>query len=87
MCFKTGEYLFSGDTIFPGGPGRTMGPQEFKQIEKSIDEKIWVLPDDTLIYPGHGAPTILKKEKEEYAIFSSITHDPELYGDVTWLNS
>lgn len=87
MCFKIGEYLLSGDTIFPGGPGRTTAPSEFKQIEKSINEKIFLLPDDTLIYPGHGGSTVLKKEKKEYAVFSSRTHDPELCGDVTWLNS
>jgi hydroxyacylglutathione hydrolase len=87
MCFKIGEFLLSGDTIFPGGPGRTIGPSEFKQIIKSITEKIFPLPDDTQIYPGHGKPTILKKEKEEYAVFSSRTHDPKLCGDVTWLNS
>ncbi len=87
MCFKIGEYLLAGDTIFPGGPGRTVGPSEFQQIVKSITEKVFLLPDDTQIYPGHGQPMVLKKEKEEYAIFSSRTHDPELCGDVTWLNS
>jgi hydroxyacylglutathione hydrolase len=87
MCFKIGEHLISGDTIFPGGPGRTKGDFEFKQIINSITEKIFPLPDDTLIYPGHGKATVLKKEKEEYAIFSSRTHDPKLCGDVTWLNS
>ena len=87
MCFKIGKYLLAGDTIFPGGPGRTVGPSEFQQIVKSITEKIFLLPDNTQIYPGHGGPTVLKKEKEEYAIFSSRTHDPDLCGDVTWLNS
>ena len=87
MCFKIGEYLLSGDTIFPGGPGRAIGPSEFQRIIKSITEKIFSLPDDTRIYPGHGQPTVLKKEKAEYAVFSSRTHDPRLCGDVTWLNS
>ncbi len=87
MCFKIGEYLLSGDTIFPGGPGRTMGPSEFQRILKSITEKIMVLPDDTKIFPGHGASTVLKKEKQEFATFSSRKHDPGLCGDVTWLGS
>jgi hydroxyacylglutathione hydrolase len=87
MCYKVGEFLISGDTIFPGGPGRTFGSSEFKQIVKSITEKIFPLPDDTLIYPGHGLPTVLQKEKAEYALFSSREHDPKLCGDVTWLNS
>jgi hydroxyacylglutathione hydrolase len=87
MCFKIGEYLITGDTIFPGGPGRTIGPSEFRQIVQSITEKIFPLTDDTRIYPGHGEPSVLKKEKKEYVSFSSRTHDPGLYGDVTWLNS
>ncbi|MFC1902646.1 MBL fold metallo-hydrolase [Chloroflexota bacterium] len=83
LCFKVGQYLISGDTIFPGGPGRTWLPEGFKQIIKSITDKILVLPDETQVYPGHGAPTILKKEKEEFAVFASRPHDPNLYGQVT----
>ena len=71
LCFKTGRYLISGDTIFPGGPGATRSPTALRQIIKSITEKIFVLPDDTQIYPGHGDATVLKKEKDEFAVFSS----------------
>ena len=87
LCFKAGRYLISGDTIFPGGPGATGSPDAFKQIIKSITEKIFVLPDDTQIYPGHGDATVLKKEKDEFAVFSSRTHDPNLCGQVLWLSS
>jgi len=87
LCFKVGKYLISGDTIFPGGAGKTWSPADFKQIVKSITEKIFVLPDDTLIYPGHGESTVLKKEKEEFAVFSSHPHSPHLYGEILWLSS
>jgi len=87
MCFKVGGVLLAGDTIFPGGPGRTVSPDDFRQIVKSITEKIQVLPDETKVYPGHGDSTILKKEKEELAIFSSRLHDSSLCGDVTWLGA
>ncbi len=87
LCFKVGRYLISGDTIFPGGPGKTRSPAGLRQIIKSITEKILVLPDDTPIYPGHGETTVLKKEKDEFAIFSSRPHDPKLCGDVLWLSS
>ena len=87
LCFKAGRYLISGDTIFPGGPGATGSPDAFKQIIKSITEKIFVLPDDTQIYPGHGDATVLKKEKDEFAVFSSRPHDPNLCGSVLWLSS
>jgi glyoxylase-like metal-dependent hydrolase (beta-lactamase superfamily II) len=87
LCFRAGCYLISGDTIFPGGPGKTRSPTDFKQIIKSITEKIFVLPDDTQIYPGHGDFTVLKKGKDEFAVFSSRPHNPDLCGDVLWLSS
>jgi len=86
LCFLTGKYLISGDTIFPGGPGKTDTPDDFKQIVKSISEKVFVLPDDVLVYPGHGDSTVLKKEKEEFAIFSSRPQAPDLCGHVSWLS-
>jgi glyoxylase-like metal-dependent hydrolase (beta-lactamase superfamily II) len=79
--------LISGDTIFPGGPGKTLSSENFRQIVDSITSKIFVLPEDTQIYPGHGHSTILKKEKAEFALFSSRPHDPSLCGDVLWLSS
>jgi glyoxylase-like metal-dependent hydrolase (beta-lactamase superfamily II) len=87
VCFKVGRYLLAGDTIFPGGPGKTRSPADFKQIIQTITERIFVLPDDTLVYPGHGESTILKKEKLEFAAFQSRPHDPNLCGDVVWLSS
>ncbi|MFH1662505.1 MAG: MBL fold metallo-hydrolase [Chloroflexota bacterium] len=87
LCFKVGRYLLSGDTIFPGGPGKTRSPDALRQIIKSITERIFVLPDDTPVYPGHGDSTVLKKEKDELAAFSSRPHNPDLCGDVLWLSS
>jgi glyoxylase-like metal-dependent hydrolase (beta-lactamase superfamily II) len=87
LCFLIGKYLISGDTIFPGGPGKTWSPTDLKLIIESITSKIFVLPDDIAIYPGHGDSTILSKEKEEFSIFSSRSHDPNLFGDVLWLSS
>ncbi|MBM3119416.1 MAG: MBL fold metallo-hydrolase [Chloroflexi bacterium] len=87
VCLLLGKYLISGDTIFPGGPGKTGTPDDFKQIVKSLETKIFVLPDDTAVYPGHGDATVLGKEKKEFAIFVSKPHDPNLCGDVLWLSS
>jgi hydroxyacylglutathione hydrolase len=87
ICFHTGKHLFSGDTLFPGGPGKTWSPGDFGQIMESIKTKLMVLPDDTNIYPGHGETTVLKKEREEIVIFDSHPHKPELCGDVLWLSS
>lgn len=87
LCFLVGKHLFSGDTIFPGGPGKTRSPDDLKLIIDSLSHKIFILPEETRIYPGHGDTTILKKEKEEFEVFSSRSHDPNLFGDVFWLLS
>ncbi len=87
LCFKTGKYLLSGDTIFPGGPGKTWSPADLQQIIESITSKIFVLDDDTQVYPGHGDAAVLKKEKDEFVVFSTRPHHPDLYGDVLWLSS
>jgi glyoxylase-like metal-dependent hydrolase (beta-lactamase superfamily II) len=87
LCFLTGSYLISGDTIFPGGPGKTWSPDDFKKIVESLTNKIFTLPDEIQVYPGHGDAAVLKKEKQEFEAFSSKLHDPGLCGDVVWLSS
>jgi hydroxyacylglutathione hydrolase len=86
LCFLVGKYLLAGDTLFPGGPGHTETPDDFVTILASITQKILNLPDDTVILPGHGDSTTVKKSKEEYAVFEAKTHGA-LYGDVAWLTS
>jgi hydroxyacylglutathione hydrolase len=85
--FKIDKTLIGGDTLFPGGPGRTVTPGRFRQIRRSITERIFTLPDDTTIYPGHGQETTVKKAKEEYTVFTAKPHDPKLHGDIVWLTS
>lgn len=87
LCFLTEKFLISGDTLFPGGPGKTRTPSDLNQIIESITTKLFVLPDETQIFPGHGDSTVLKKEKAEYAVFASRPRDPDLCGDVLWLST
>ena len=87
LCFRYGKYLLAGDTIFPGGPGRTWSPESFRQIVRSITEKILPLPDDTQLYPGHGGAAVLGEERKKIAAFAARPHHPEPYGDVNWLTS
>lgn len=61
------KMLFAGDTIFRGTWGRTDLPtSNFESIIKSISEKIIILPEDTIVYPGHGKSTVIKEEKPIY---------------------
>jgi glyoxylase-like metal-dependent hydrolase (beta-lactamase superfamily II) len=86
-CFLLGKHLFSGDTLFPGGPGRTRSPEGFQQIVDNITKKLLTLPDDTVVYPGHGLDTTIGKSREEYQAFASKPHGADLFGEVTWLGS
>lgn len=83
-CYLTGRILFSGDVLFPGGPGRTQRPPDLQQSIKSITERLYGLPDDTLVLPGHGDDTTIGDSKREYAVFASREHPADLCGDVTW---
>ncbi len=87
ICFRVGGFLIVGDTIFPGGPGHTNSPKEFKEIIESITGKILTLPDGVRIFPGHGDDTTVGKAKAEYKAFNSRSYDPGLCGDVNWLKS
>ncbi|MCL2064543.1 MAG: MBL fold metallo-hydrolase [Candidatus Cloacimonetes bacterium] len=66
IVIYTKPYLFSGDTIFYLEVGRTDLPGgNMKQLIESIKTKIYTLPDDTIILPGHGLSSTVKKEKYE----------------------
>ena len=87
LCFFTDKYLIAGDTLFPGGPGKTQSPDDFRQIIKSITEKLFELPEETQVYPGHGEATTIQEAKKQYEVFSARPHNPKLCGDVEWLSS
>lgn len=56
--------LFSGDTLFPGGPGATkFEGGDFDTIIRSIDDLLFALPDDTIVMPGHGLDTTIGTER------------------------
>lgn len=56
--------LFSGDTLFPGGPGNTATDLgDFDEIITSIDRKLFTLPPETLVLPGHGDDTTIATER------------------------
>lgn len=65
VSLKLDNWLFSGDTLFRQAIGRTDIPlASGEELIKSIKEKILILPNETIVYPGHGSSTTLGQEKE-----------------------
>ena len=69
VCFRVegSPVLFSGDTLFPGGPGATKFPGgDFPTIIRSIADKLFAtLPPETIVMPGHGDDTTIGRERPQ----------------------
>jgi glyoxylase-like metal-dependent hydrolase (beta-lactamase superfamily II) len=64
ICLKHDNILFTGDTLFAGGIGRTDLPGgSYEKLLKSIKDKIMTLDEDITIYPGHGPASTIGDEK------------------------
>lgn len=86
-CFLVGRHLISGDTLFPGGPGHSISGAALQQTITSITQRLYTLPEDTLVLPGHGDNTTIGRSRQEYAVFAGKAHPPDLHGDVLWESS
>lgn len=65
---RTAVQLFTGDCLFPGGPGRTTNPAEFDSLMTGLENEVFgVYGDDTVVYPGHGDDTTLGEERPRLA--------------------
>jgi glyoxylase-like metal-dependent hydrolase (beta-lactamase superfamily II) len=61
-----GTHVFTGDSLFPGGPGRTTSPENFTSLMDDLQQRIFSqLDDDTWVYPGHGSDTTLGAERPQ----------------------
>jgi glyoxylase-like metal-dependent hydrolase (beta-lactamase superfamily II) len=67
LAWRDGDgtvHLFTGDSLFPGGPGRTTNPRDFASLMDDLTARVFdVYPDSTRVYPGHGAATTLGAER------------------------
>ncbi|TAK35578.1 MAG: MBL fold metallo-hydrolase [Chloroflexota bacterium] len=84
VCLLHGQTLIAGDTLFPGGPGKTSDPESFLQIVQSIRERLLPLPDETVVYPGHGVSTTIGAERPQINAFLTRVREKTLCGDVLW---
>ena len=82
---KEHAHIFSGDTLFPGGPGKSASHARLIQMIDSIKTHIFTLEQSTVVLPGHGEFITVGNSKKEYDLFSARPLDPTLYGNVTWL--
>lgn len=65
ICLYGDGFLFTGDTLFHLSIGRSdLGRGDANQLLESIKNKLFVLPEDTIVYPGHGASSTIGFEKE-----------------------
>ncbi len=66
---RPAAHLFTGDSLFPGGPGNTFGnTDDFVSLMDDLEERVFgMLPDDTWVYPGHGSDTTLGAERPHLA--------------------
>ena len=87
ICLLLGDALFTGDTLFPGGPGASRSNLALQEEITSITSRLYPLPAKTLVLPGHGPGTTIGESKHEYEIFKAKKHDPDLHGNVLWLES
>lgn len=68
VSFVLEPVVFSGDTLFPGGPGATRWEySSFGQIMDSVEQHLFTLPEPTIVYPGHGGETTIGTEKPHAA--------------------
>lgn len=66
VCYLVGDYLFAGDTLFSNSIGRTDLPGgSYEQLIQSISTRLLHLPAETQVYPGHGSPTNIGRERKE----------------------
>lgn len=66
VCFHVDGHLFTGDTLFPGGPGATRFPySDFDTIMASLEDRLFVFDEATPFHPGHGASSTLADEQPQ----------------------
>ncbi len=75
LAFRSGSgpaHLFTGDSLFPGGPGKTRSEADFASLMDDLQTKIFdMFDDDTVVHPGHGDDTTLGRERPHLAEWRS----------------
>ena len=62
---STTTLLFTGDSLFPGGPGKTGSPEDFTRLMNDLERRVFDVFDDAVVLPGHGDNTTLVAERPQ----------------------
>jgi hydroxyacylglutathione hydrolase len=73
-----------GDTIFVGGPGKTLSASEFETTMYTLKTIVFEWPDDKIFFPGHGPHGRIGDERRKFEAFLNRGWSEDLYGDVIW---
>lgn len=84
LCFHAAPFCAVGDVVFPGGPGYSTSSKNLRTLIASITRELYALPDETVLFNGHGEDTTVAASRAEYRAFASKEHPADLHGDVLW---
>lgn len=84
VCLRLPGQVVVGDVIFPGGPGYTASPQDLTESLTSLGRAVFMWPDETELYPGHGGHTTVQAERAAFNRFVMADRPADLCGDVAW---
>ena len=85
VCLRFDERALVGDTLFPGGPGRTDSPQALDEVVASLRSVVFTWPDETVFYPGHGQGSTIGAVRPAFQAFEGRARPADLCGDVVWV--
>lgn len=85
ISFLFDQRALVGDTIFVGGPGRTVSPEDFALTMRTMREVVFAWPDETEFFPGHGPSGRIGIERPAFEAFVRHGWPANLQGDVAWV--
>ncbi|MBI1800699.1 MAG: MBL fold metallo-hydrolase [Chloroflexi bacterium] len=84
VVFRFDRRAIVGDAIFPGGPGRTHSPADLETGLYHLQRVVFRWDDRITLYPGHGQPTTVGAQRDNFMRFLAKPRADDLYGDVSW---
>jgi hydroxyacylglutathione hydrolase len=87
ISLRLDHRILVGDTLFVGGPGRTGSPEDFATTIETLQTVVFLWPDDTEFYPGHGPSGRIGDERAAFEAFVRQGWPDDLHGDVAWAGS